>query len=325
MENGPRIAVLMGGPSDEHDVSLESGSQVLSALEEECPLAVVIQRDGAWTIDGDLIGSAGAALDRLKRDVDVVFIALHGPFGEDGTVQGLLDAVQLPYTGSGLAGSSIAMDKARAKLVYVARDLPTPAFSLVLRGEKPDVASIEARCGFPCVVKPCANGSSFGVSFPKDTAELTGAIEEHVAAGREVVVETRVIGTELTCGVVEIEGAAVAMPVTEIVPNDKYDFFDYEAKYTPGATDEITPARIPDDLKETVQALALDSHRALGCRDFSRTDFMVDPERGPLILETNTIPGLTQQSLLPQAAAAHGISFTELVHILIDNATRRGA
>ncbi len=318
----PRVAVLMGGPSDEHDVSMRSGAQVLAA--RAGATGVVVERDGTWRFGDESLG-VGAALDRLKATADVVFIALHGPFGEDGTVQALLEAVKLPYTGSGVPGSALAMDKARAKLVYVARDLPTPVFVNVLRGAPWDAEQIEASVGFPCVVKPCANGSSFGVSFPKDRAALEAAVAGHVAAGREVVIESRVIGRELTCGVLEIDGDTVPMPVTEIRPNAKYDFFDYEAKYTPGATAEITPAEIPDALRDQVQVLAVRAHRSLGCRDFSRTDFMVHPERGPLLLETNTVPGLTQQSLFPQAAAAHGIPFERLVHILIDNALGRVA
>lgn len=322
-ESMPRIAVVMGGPSDEHDVSLESGSQVLAALESRTPLAVVVQRDGVWTIDGEIARSTGAALERLAREVDVVFVALHGPFGEDGTVQALFDAIHLPYTGSGVAGSALAMDKARAKFVYVAREIPTPRFATVLRGEEWDVEKIEACCDYPCVVKPNANGSSFGVSFPADRAALVAAIEAHVSAGREVLIERRVVGRELTCGVLEMDGQLVAMPVTEIIPDSKYSFFDYEAKYTPGATAEITPAKIDDALRDRVQALARAAHRALGCRDFSRTDVMVDPDRGPVVLETNTVPGLTRQSLFPQAAAAHGIPFPRLVEILVANALQR--
>ncbi|MEQ8278895.1 MAG: D-alanine--D-alanine ligase [Deltaproteobacteria bacterium] len=318
----PRVAVVMGGPSDEHDVSMRSGAQVLAAYEGA--QGVAVERDGRWRFGEELL-TVGAALERVRETVDAVFIALHGPFGEDGTVQALFEAIGVPYTGSGVAASALAMDKARSKFVYDARRLPTPDYAAILRGGDWDVEALEDRVGLPCVVKPSANGSSFGVSFPTDRASLEAAVAGHVRMGRDVVVEARVMGRELTCGVLEIDGVATAMPVTEIIPDKKYAFFDYEAKYTPGATAEITPAEIPDELRDRVQSLALASHHALGCRDFSRTDFMVDPQRGPLILETNTVPGLTQQSLFPQAAAAHGIPFERLVHILIDNALGRVA
>jgi len=321
----PRVAVLMGGTSLEHDVSMRSGAQVLSVLEGG--VEVVIERSGAWTVAGTKHEAIGAALDDVRARADVVFVALHGPFGEDGTVQGFLQTAGLPYTGSGVAASSLAMDKVRTKLVYQASGLPTPDFA-VFRPRGFEVAKVEAaaaRLGAPAAVKLTCNGSSFGVSFPKTEAAIVEAVSRHVQAGEEVVVERFVKGTELTCGVLE-DGAAgtlEALPVTEIVPTAKYEFFDYEAKYTPGATDEITPARIPDALRDRVQTLALTAHEVLGCRDMSRTDVLVGADGAPLLIETNTIPGFTKQSLLPQAAAAAGISFAELVRRLVGNAARR--
>jgi D-alanine-D-alanine ligase len=324
MSSLPRVAVLMGGPSFEHDVSLNSGRQVLNALRDQA-FEVRIEKSGQWVIAGEPAQTIGAAIDRLRDKADVVFIALHGPFGEDGTVQGLLEACRLPYTGSGPAASGLAMDKARAKRIYQSHGMPIePSVSISPLDDLEAKLVEAAELGFPSVVKPACNGSSFGVSFPKNREELDRSVARLIAGRDEVLVERFVRGKELTCGVLTIdaESRTFALPITEIVPASKYEFFDYEAKYTPGATEEITPARISEQIASEVQRLALIAHRALGCRDFSRSDFMLG-DRGPIILETNTIPGLTATSLLPQAAAVAGIDFERLVRILIDNALRR--
>ncbi len=324
MSQTPRVAVLMGGPSFEHDVSLNSGRQVLRALRDQA-VPVEIERSGRWVIAGDPAPTIGSAIDRLRECADVVFIALHGPFGEDGTVQGLLEACGLPYTGSGPAASGLAMDKMRAKWIYQVHGFPiSPSVSISRHDDLQAKLTEAAELGFPCVIKPLCNGSSYGVSFPKDRSELDRAVGALIDGGDEVLIERFVKGKELTCGVLsnDAEGRTFPLPVTEIVPNTKYEFFDYEAKYTPGASEEITPARIPDPVRDEVQRLALRAHRALGCRDFSRSDFMLGAG-GPVILETNTIPGLTGTSLLPQAAAVAGIDFERMVRMVVDNALRR--
>lgn len=321
-----RVAVFMGGVSAEHEISVRSGTQVLKALESERPLAVLIGKDRSFTVDEQRHTTIGAALDHLLAEADVAFLALHGPFGEDGTVQGLLEVLNLPYTGSAVAASALAMDKIRTKDLYRARGLPT-SDSFVFAGalEPGRLAEVEHGLGFPVVVKPSKNGSSVGVSFPKDRVTLENEVRRLLHEGNEVLVERFIRGREFTCGVLEsVEGGWIkALPVTEIIPDRKYEFFDYEAKYTPGATNEVTPADLPKPIFEEMQRLAVAAHRALGCRDFSRTDIMLDPARGPLLLETNTIPGLTQQSLLPQAAQVAGLPFPELVRLLVDNARRR--
>ena len=326
MPNGKQIGVLRGGVSAERDVSLSSGEQVLNALGAEA-VDVIIEPDGRWAVGGALSARLGEALDRLADQVDAVFIALHGPFGEDGTVQGLLEAFGLPYTGSGVAASGLAMDKVRAKAIYRDAGLPTaPAVTVLaedFQGAEQALAERIAReVGLPCVVKPACDGSSFGVSFPADVAALIAAIAPMVDEGRPVIAERRLEGTELTCGVLEFDDGPRALPVTEIAPTEGYAFFDYEAKYTPGATQEITPARIPDTARDEVQRLAVAAHRALGCRDMSRTDFFLEGQQ-LWLLETNTIPGLTSNSLLPQAAAAAGMSFERLVRHLVARARSR--
>lgn len=329
MQGGSRVAVFMGGRSAEHDVSLASGKKVLAALAGEGPLPVVIEKDGLWVIEGQPQRSAGAAIDRVKETCDVVFLALHGPFGEDGTIQGCLEVHGLAYTGSGVLASALAMDKPRTKMVYRHRGLTTPDFlhldrSLWTRRRAALIERAATVVGYPCVAKPARLGSSVGISFPADPRALEAAVDGLLALTDDVIIERFVRGRELTCGVLSVarEDRTFALPVTEIVPGEQFAFFDYAAKYTPGATKEITPARIAEDVASAVQAMALEAHEALGCRDCSRSDFILT-DAGPQILETNTIPGLTEMSLLPQGAAVAGIDYGALISILVDNARRR--
>jgi len=331
-ESPIRVAVLMGGPSSEHEISTRSGQQVVSGLDESFEvIAVVIGKDGLWKIADDQPRKLGEALDELKERADVAFIALHGPFGEDGTVQGALDSAGIPYTGSGVLGSALAMDKVRAKKIYEANDLPiSPSVTITPRTWSDHksvlLSQISEAIGYPCVLKPAASGSSYGVSFPDSeetlVTEISGLLHSDVPL---MLVEKRVIGAEFSCGVLDIDGRTQALPVIEIIPDpEKYEYFDLQAKYTPGATQEITPARIDAELTEALQELAVKAHSALGCRDFSRTDFLVSEDRQPILLETNTIPGLTAESLLPKSAKAAGYSFSELVGLLVRNAIQRG-
>ncbi|MEM7679369.1 MAG: D-alanine--D-alanine ligase, partial [Myxococcota bacterium] len=222
-----RIAVFRGGPSAEHDVSLESGRQVLQALGEQS-LDVVIRPDGAWTVAGVEQASLGAAIDRVRAEADVAFVALHGPYGEDGVIQGLLEVIGLPYTGSGVAASSLAMDKVRTKAIYRDAGLPTAAAVVVepLFADQNNhrFDDIEKKLGFPCVVKPACDGSSFGVSLPSDRAQLASAIEAMQRAGRTALAEKRIVGKELTCAVLDFDDGPRPLPVTEIAPADKYAF-----------------------------------------------------------------------------------------------------
>lgn len=326
-----RIAVVMGGRSSEHEISLKSGEQVMKALAEDTPLRVVIGQDGGWTIDGQR-HTLGSAIDRLASEASVVFLALHGAFGEDGTIQGLLDMAGLAYTGSGVVGSALAMDKVRAKLVYRSVGLPTPPSRTITRRdwEADSAAVVRAvtdEFGYPCALKVARSGSSVGMHFPA-SAEAFAEVAGRVMAATDLALAERFVrGRELTCGVLEDPetGRVEALPPTEIVPDpSKYRFFDYEAKYTPGASQEITPARISPALTREVQALAVAAHLAVDARDFSRTDVMLDADERPWILETNTIPGLTAQSLLPQAAAVVGLTFPQLVRRMLRLAAARG-
>ncbi len=327
-----RAAVLMGGPSDEHEVSLRSGRQVVEALGQARSVPVVVGRDGRWSFGQGAPAGHEQALVALGEEVDVVFIALHGAYGEDGTVQEILDKAGFSYVGSGASASRLAIDKAKSKDAYRREGLPTPA-ALSIAAEAPGAARrsilkrVGAELGYPVVVKASTLGSSFGIGFPADETALGVLVDGFVADGHDVLIEALVRGREFTCGILEKKNGAVveALPVTEIIPGAKYSFFDHEAKYTPGATEEVTPASISQALSTKIQALALRAHKTLGCRDLSRTDFMLDEQEAPWLLETNTIPGLTQTSLFPQAAKAVGLEFPELVDLLVDNAWHRRA
>ncbi len=327
----PHVAVFMGGRSEEHDVSLRSGAGVVKALTSEgyTTTPVVIGRDGLWTVNnGEALKPAAgvAALDQAA--VDCAFIALHGPFGEDGRLQGLFDMIDLPYTGSGCAASALAMDKVRCKAVVSAQgirvaghlglDRPTWAID---SGQVMEV--VEKDIGFPCVIKAVSQGSSKGVIICQSILTFRNDMEQVLDIEDYVMVEAFVKGTEVTCSVLDADpsGRMRPLPVTEICPKSS-TFFDYEAKYTPGATEEITPARIPMDTADLVMDMAVHVHEVVGCSGWSRSDFIID-EQGPVWIEVNTIPGLTETSLFPQAAEAAGISYAQLITTLVEDAIRR--
>jgi D-alanine-D-alanine ligase len=260
--------------------------------------------------------------------VDAVFVALHGRFGEDGTVQGFLETVGVPYTGSGVAASALAMDKERAKEVLVRHGLRTAPWASVDRdswSRSPDatLAAVLREVGLPAVVKHPREGSSFGVTVADDEASLRSAIAEAArSADGRALVERRVDGTEVTCPVLGNRGGALrALPIVEIVPKGRA-FFDYEAKYE-GGSDEICPARVSEEVAGRVREAALTAHRVLGCDGLSRSDFIVGPDGTPVYLETNTVPGMTEQSLCPLSARAAGIPFGELCETLVRLAMER--
>ncbi|MGH2402831.1 MAG: D-alanine--D-alanine ligase family protein [bacterium] len=309
-----RVGVLMGGRSPEHEISLASGRRVLAALDPTRYVGIPLEvpRTGAWF---------------PSTDLDVAFIAMHGPFGEDGTIQGLLEFAGIPYVGSGVLASALGMDKKRSRQIFGFNGIPTPAYLAVGRGEFPARESaltdeIVQTLGYPCVVKPNAQGSSIGVSIVRDPEHLGPALDIAFGLDGTILIEEYLSGTELTCAILDdpASGDPVALPLVEIVP--KREFFTYEAKYTPGAADEICPARVPPDAAERAQAAALHAYRTLGCVDFARVDLFIRGE-DVAILEVNTIPGLTEGSLLPIAARTAGIEFAALIDRLITLATRR--
>ena len=249
-----------------------------------------------------------------KRRIDVAFIALHGPYGEDGTLQGMLEIVGIPYVGSGVLASALAMDKAMAAKVLAAAGIPVARAVVLERAEHDDDALRRASAIVPAFVKPSRQGSSVGMSPVSRPDELRPALELAFEYDSRVLVEERLIGREITVGVIG-NRRLTALPVVEIVP--RREFFDYRAKYDPEFCEEICPADLSADLVQKVQDLALRAHRALDCRGYSRADMILTADRGPVVLEVNTLPGMTINSLFPKAASAAGIPFGELLDLLV--------
>ena len=306
------VALLSGGISSEREVSLNSGNQVFDALDKE--KYRVVRYDPQTDIP-QLIADA--------RNIDVALIILHGPYGEDGTVQGLLDLLGIPYQGAGVLGSAAAMNKLAAKRLYAECGLPVPAYKVIDTESEFDADACIAEIGLPLVVKPVAAGSSVGMTIVRDAAALKPAVKTAFEFDRQVLAEAFIDGVEVTGGVIGND-TVEALPLIEIIPGEGHEFFDYAAKYTPGATEEICPARIDADLTEKAQRYAVEAHKALFCRGYSRTD-MILKDGEFFVLETNTIPGMTQTSLFPQAAAAAGLDFTRLLDRLIELALEDGA
>lgn len=299
-----RVALLSGGISSERGVSLVSGDQVYAALDKE--KYDVVRYDPATDLK-QLVSDAS--------DIDVAFIALHGPYGEDGTMQGLLDLLRIPYQGSGVLGSAAAMDKWMSKRLYEHAGLPVPAYEVLARGQHYDSSALAKKIGFPMFIKPRHGGSSIGTNLVKSDDQLSKALEQAFEHDNWAMIETNVSGPEITVGCIGNEDVET-LPVVEIVPNTEYDFFDYEAKYKNGATREICPARIDPAIAKLAQSYGAKAHKALCCSGYSRTDMIVD-NGIPYVLETNTIPGMTPVSLFPLAAKTAGISFAQLVDKLI--------
>ena len=300
-----RIALLAGGRSGEREVSLAGAAEVEKALNPE--KFTVTRYDAASDI---------ARLAADAPGIDMVFILLHGQYGEDGTVQGMLELLGLPYQGSGVLGSALAMDKDLAKSIYRQHGLPTPAWRMAGKAHAEDPTPLLSGLPLPLVVKPVRQGSSLGMSIARDRQELAAAIALAFEHDRSVMVEQFIEGREITVGVIGNDDPA-PLPVVEIIPGDEHPFFDYQAKYRPGASREICPADLPPDITARARELGLAAHHALRLRGYSRTDMLV-AEDGVYLLETNTIPGMTPTSLLPQAAAAAGMPFPRLLERLIE-------
>jgi len=297
-----RIAVLLGGLSAEREVSLKSGTAVHEAL--------IARGFDAVAID------VGRDLPEvLKREgVDAAFIALHGRYGEDGCVQGLLELMQIPYTGSGVLASALAMHKYYSKQAFVGRGIPTAPFHCFRRGEP--VLAGALSFGLPLVVKPVQEGSSVGISVVKAESELEPALELAFRHDDEVLVEQYIKGQEVQVGILDDR----PIGAIEIVPRN--EFYDYEAKYTSGMAEHIFPARLEPGLYEKAQQVGLAAHRALGCCGYSRVDLLVTSLGECFVLEVNTLPGMTSLSLLPEIAAkGAGLSFEDLVERIIESAS----
>jgi D-alanine-D-alanine ligase len=317
---GRRVAVLSGGSSLERNVSLRSGAYAQDALRRLGHDAIAIDPGP------ELVAQLRAAAP------DAAFIALHGGEGEDGTVQELLQAIELPYTGSGPAACMRCADKALAKYLMHEAGIPTPAFAVFREAAVKDLGAggaledVERSLGFPLVIKPAVGGSALGIKFADASAELPAAMVGAFSYDRKILIERYVAGRDLAVSVLDgggLDGGPLALPVVEAIPREEA-FYNYESRYEIGMTTFVCPAELPDDASTRAQELAVRVYRLLGCHGVARVDLMLDRDSGELsVLETNTVPGLTETSLLPLAADAAGIGFEQLIERVLESAFTR--
>lgn len=296
-----KIGVILGGLSSEREISIRSGKAISNALKERGHTVVEIGENGP--IEEGILTSG----------IDIAFIALHGRYGEDGTIQKFLEDSGIPYTGSGPVASRNALDKNVAKSLFLKNNIPTPEYVLI---ESPSPLP-SPLWGEGVVVKPVDEGSSIGLSIVREKSQLEAALREASRYNNRIILERYISGEEITVGIL----GEAPLAVVHIVP--KKGYYNYEAKYTSGMTDYIVPAKFPPDIYRKIQYLGLSAHSALGCRDFSRVDLRLDPDGNPWVLEVNTIPGFTETSLLPKSAKAVGIGFGELCEQILEMALRR--
>jgi D-alanine-D-alanine ligase len=317
MSGARKVAVLKGGQSLERAVSLRSGAHAEDALERLGHDVLAID------VDERLVARL------CEAEPDAALIALHGPDGEDGTVQSLLEAIGVPYTGSAPAACMCCTDKALAKQLMRGAGIPTPDFdpiqeaSIKSLGAADALPRIERTLGFPLVVKPARLGSALGIKFARTSDELPGALVGAFSYDSKILVERYVRGRDLAVSVLDGPSGPSPLPIVEAVPREE-DFYDYESRYEIGMTTFVCPAELPDDTTARAQELALDVYRLLGCHGVARVDLLLDEQTGELwVLETNIVPGMTETSLLPQAADAAGIGFDELIARVLQSAFTR--
>ena len=306
-QKNKKIGVLAGGISSEREISLKTGINIFESLE----------RSG---YNADFIDVGDDLLEKV-RSIDIAFLALHGRYGEDGTVQGLLELLKIPYTGSGVLSSAVVLDKILSKKIFIMENIPTPPFiELDLNGPMPELDSlkedVEIKTGYPLVVKPNSEGSTIGIRTVYDGSQLEDGIKEAAGYDRRILLEKYIKGRELTVGIIGLEPEA--LPIIEIKP--KSGFFDFDSKYKSDLTEYIIPADIDKRIAENIMEISMNCHKILGCCGISRVDFILDGAGTPYVLEINTMPGMTSTSLVPMAADAVGISFDLLVEIILDSA-----
>ena len=317
-----KVGILMGGTSTEHEVSLATGAHVLKNLDSSkyIPLSIKITKKGQWFLNGKLINQ-----NRAVKSCDVIFNALHGTFGEDGKVQAILEIHGARYTGSGVGASALAMDKHHSRELFKLAGFNVPKTIRIKKGENYLARLsffINKLVKFPLFVKPCSGGSSVGVNMIKNGKELNKIINKTFTFDSNVLVEEYIRGKEVACGVIDNHNGqpVFALPVTEIIPVKKHKFFNYSAKYKSGHAKEITPAFLDEDLYNKVQSIAVRAHQILGCKGYSRTDMILKNGNGSVyVLETNTLPGLTENSLIPKMAKEAGLTMRQLLDVIIKN------
>jgi D-alanine-D-alanine ligase len=317
------IAIVAGGDSSEFKISEKSGKEVGKILSSRYITYLIMIRGTNWywednkgrfhNIDkNDFSLVTGESRIRF----DAVFIAIHGAPGENGQLQGYFDMMDIPYTSCPAFCSALTFNKQACKLFLKEYKIPMADAIIIRNGDIPDTNSILNRIGLPCFVKPNDSGSSFGVTKVKKSEELIAAIETAYKESNEVMIEAFMNGREVACGVVKTKSEALVLPVTEII--SKNEFFDYEAKYTPGRSEEVSPANLPEDITREIKRLSSLIYDLLGCKGIVRVDFIIIGDK-PSFLEINTVPGMTEESLVPKQAAAAGITLEELYSIVIED------
>lgn len=323
-----KVGVLRGGPSSEYEVSLKTGKSVIDSLTNHPVLAdrydvldIFIDKEGVWHHLG-----APIKPEKLFKRVDVIFNALHGAYGEDGTVQKILDLFNVPYTGSTALASAIGMNKVLSKKIYANNKLKTPVHAVVSKKDNLQKEAVKLFKSFPmpAVVKPVSGGSSVGTAIAKTLSDLENAIVDAMQYDSKVLIEEFIAGKEATCGVIDNfrnENIYALLPVEIRKPSDS-EFFDFKAKYS-GKSEEICPGNFTAKEKKMIQDMAKYAHQALGLRHYSRSDFIIHPKRGVYILETNTLPGLTSESLLPKSLKAVGCTLPDFLDHLLQLALKK--
>ncbi len=310
-----RVGVLMGGPSSEREISIKSGKAVCKALEAKQIDYVPVELMPGPNTNG-YKESVAAKLALLK--IDVAFIALHGEFGEDGTVQELLEKMKIPYTGSSSSASRVAMNKITAKEMFKSKNIPVAGHEILAKdnfNKGCDINAYFKNLGPSLVVKPSNGGSSIGLNIVSNRKDLKAAIDDAFKYDNRLIIEEYISGREITVGIIE----DAALPIVEILPKRK--FFDFTAKYQSGLTEYIVPAKIEGSIYEKCQDIGLRAHKVLSARSFSRVDIILNKKKGPVVLEVNTIPGFTETSLLPKAARAIGMEFEDLCLKILESAS----
>lgn len=345
-----RVAIICGGRSSEHEISCTSAGGVLSAIDRSLyePIVIGITKSGSWVLipdshnlsikDGVLpvvpdiaipvtISPRGFEVDGKNLEIAIVFPVLHGPYGEDGTIQGLLEIADIPFVGSGVLASAVAMDKSFAKPIFASHGIKV-AEGLVIRESEWKINQTElsaqvATLGYPVFVKPARGGSSRGTTKVKSASELAAAVDEAHRFDPKAMVENAVVGREIECAVLEIEGMPRASVVGQIEIDSKFEFYDFEAKYLDGATSITLPAPIAPEISALIQEKAVEAFRSLGCNGLARVDFFVTTNGEVIINELNTMPGFTATSVFPKMWAATGVGYTQVITHLLKSALTR--
>jgi D-alanine-D-alanine ligase len=346
-----RVAIICGGRSSEHEISCISAGSVFAAIDRTRyePILIGITKSGKWVavpeshsmkIEGKILPTipesapavvadvAGFSVAGRKLAIDIVFPLLHGPFGEDGTIQGLLEMADIPYVGSGVLASAVAMDKSFAKSIFASQGIATAPGIVVKKAEweaaPTEIIKKVSELSYPVFVKPARGGSSRGTTKVKGADHLATAVGEALSFDTKVLIEKAIVGSEIECAVLEIDGEPQASIVGKIIIDSKFEFYDFEAKYLDGATDIELPAPITPSSSDAIRKAAISAFKALGCSGLARVDFFLTHSGQVIINELNTMPGFTSTSVFPKMWAASGVGYAEVItHLLQTALTRR--